>query len=98
VLDIPFAPSIYNAGKMMPARDNDGAIRYLDFGNVPLAQDIKDFNRNKLEERGMEENRQVSFKMTIDDVYAVSRGALIGRPEQISESLNTASKYMHAAE
>lgn len=98
VLDIPFAPSVYNAGKMMPARDNDGAIRYLDFGNVPLAQDIKDFNRNKLEERGMEENRQVSFKMTIDDVYAVSRGGLIGRPEALAESLNTVNKYTQKAE
>ena len=32
VLDIPFAPSRYNAGKMLPARDNDGAIRILDMG------------------------------------------------------------------
>jgi hypothetical protein len=46
----------------------------------------------------MEENRQVSFKMTIDDVYAVSRGALIGRPEALAESLNTVNKYMQKAE
>lgn len=98
VLDIPFAPSIYNAGKMMPARDNDGAIRYLDFGNIPLDQDIKDFNRNKLEERGMEEGRRVSFNMTIDDVYAVSRGVLIGRPEKSEEALNNLSKYIQKAE
>lgn len=98
VLDIPFAPSIHNAGKMMPARDDDGAIRYLDFGNVPLAQDIKDFNRNKLEERGMEEGRPVSFAMTIDDVYAVSRGGLIGRPEKTTEPLDTINKYVKKAE
>ena len=27
VLDVPFAPCRFNAGKMLPARDNDGAIR-----------------------------------------------------------------------
>jgi methylaspartate mutase epsilon subunit len=93
VLDIPFAPSIYNAGKMMPARDNEGAVRYLDFGNVPLAQDIKDFNRNKLEERGLYETREVTFKMTIDDVYAVSRGGLIGRPETESDAAKNKKMY-----
>lgn len=98
VLDIPFAPSIHNAGKMMPARDNYGAIRYLDFGNVPLAQDIKDFNRNKMEERGMHEGRQVSFKMTIDDVYAVSRGNLIGRPDKEPDAVKNMKQYMYKTE
>lgn len=29
VLDIPFAPSRYNAGQMLPVRDNNGAVRIL---------------------------------------------------------------------
>jgi methylaspartate mutase epsilon subunit len=98
VLDIPFAPSINNQGKMMPARDNEGAIRYLEFGNVPLAQDIKEFNRNKLEERAMFENREVSFKMTIDDVYAVSRGVLIGRPAPEPEAVKSIRNYTYKTE
>jgi methylaspartate mutase epsilon subunit len=33
ILDVPFAPSMYNAGKVLPARDNDGCIRILDLVN-----------------------------------------------------------------
>ncbi|MFD2169917.1 methylaspartate mutase subunit E [Tumebacillus lipolyticus] len=83
VLDVPFAPSQHNAGKMLPARDNSGAIRYLEFGNLPFTQEIKDHNRALLEERARFEGRPVSFQMVIDDIYAVSKGTLVGRPEKV---------------
>lgn len=82
VIDVPFAPSRYNAGKVMPARDNDGAIRLLEVGNLPFTQDLKDFHRRKLEERGVFEKRPVSFQMVIDDVYAIGKGFLVGRPKK----------------
>jgi len=82
IVDIPFAPSKYNAGKMMPARDNFGAVRYLMTGNIPFTQDIIDFNKAKLVERGQFEKRDVTFQMTIDDIFAVGKGNLIGRPEE----------------
>lgn len=81
ILDIPFAPSKYNRGQMMPARDNSGAIRYLMFGNLPFSAAIKDLNREKLAQRAAYEKRGVSFQMTVDDIYAVGRGSLIGRPQ-----------------
>ncbi|MCJ8342296.1 MAG: methylaspartate mutase subunit E [Cetobacterium sp.] len=81
VLDIPFAPSKYNAGKMMPARDNNGMIRYLSVGNLPLSEDLKEFHRSKLQERADFEGRPISFQMTVDDIFAVGKGNLIGRPE-----------------
>lgn len=80
VIDIPFAPSKYNMGKMMPARDNLGAVRYLECGNVPFSSEIKNFNSKKLKDRAAYENREVGFQMTIDDIYAVEKGVLIGRP------------------
>ena len=80
VLDIPFAPSRYNAGKVMPARDNAGAVRFLEIGNMPFTQDLIDFHRQKLEERAKYEKRAVSFQMVIDDVYAIGKGFLVGRP------------------
>lgn len=82
VLDVPFAPSRFNAGKMMPARDNKGAIRYLEFGNVPFSDDIKEFNTAKLKERATFEGREIGFQMTVDDIFAVGKGTLIGRPEK----------------
>ncbi len=81
VIDIPFAPSRYNAGKVLPARDNSGAVRFLDYGNLPFTPDLIDFHRQKLEERGKFEKRQVSFQMVIDDVYAIGHGFLVGRPK-----------------
>lgn len=82
IVDIPFAPSKYNAGKMMPARDNSGAVRYLMTGNIPFTKEIIDFNKEKLLERGRFEKRDVTFQMTVDDIFAVGKGNLIGRPEE----------------
>lgn len=79
ILDIPFAPSKYNAGKVLPARDNSGAIRILDAGNIPFSKELLDFHRKKLEERAAYENRLVNFQMVVDDVYAIGKGFLVGR-------------------
>ena len=81
VLDVPFAPSIFNAGKVLPARDNNGAIRFLEFGNLPINEEIKEFHRKLLKDRAKYEGREVSFQMVVDDIFAVSKGVLIGRPE-----------------
>ncbi|MCL2527215.1 MAG: methylaspartate mutase subunit E [Defluviitaleaceae bacterium] len=79
VLDIPFAPSRNNMGKLLPARDNTGAVRLLDCGNLPFSADIKDFHKERMEERGKYENRPVSFQMVVDDIYAIGKGYLVGR-------------------
>ncbi len=79
-LDVPFAPCRANAGLMLPARDNNGAVRILNFGNLPFSQDLKDFHIAKIEERAKAENRKASFQMVIDDVYAIGKGFLVGRP------------------
>ncbi len=80
VIDVPFAPSKQNAGKILPARDNNGAVRILNIGNLPFTQDIIDYHLHKLEERAKFEKREVSFQMVVDDIYAISKGRLVGRP------------------
>lgn len=80
ILDIPFAPSVHTLGKLLPARDNNGAIRILNPGRLPFTPELLDFNNKKIEERAKYENREKSFQMVIDDVYAISKGSLIGRP------------------
>ncbi|MCS7201633.1 MAG: methylaspartate mutase subunit E [Dictyoglomus sp.] len=79
VLDVPFAPSRFAHGRVMPIRDNNGAIRFFDFGNLPIPTEIKDFHKEKIEERSKFEGRPVSFQMVLDDIYAISKGRLIGR-------------------
>ena len=80
VLDVPFAPCRYNAGLMLPCRDNNGAIRILNPGNLPLTKDLLDFHAEKIEERAKYENRKPSFQMVVDDVYSIGKGRLVGRP------------------
>ena len=82
VIDVPFAPSRMNAGKIMPARDHYGAVRMLDCGNLPFTKDIKDFHREKIAQRAKFEGREVSFQMSIDDIYAISKSRLVGRPRE----------------
>ena len=81
VLDVPFAPCRANAGLMLPCRDNDGAIRILNVGNLPFNKDLIDFHASKIEERAKAENRKASFQMVVDDVYAIGKGRLVGRPK-----------------
>ncbi len=81
VIDVPFAPSRFNMGKMMPARDNEGAVRFLNTGNLPFDDSVKEYHRKKLETRGRQERRAVNFQMVVDDIYAISKGRLVGRPK-----------------
>jgi len=81
VLDVPFAPCRFNAGLMLPCRDNDGAVRILNTGNLPFTQDLKDYHATKIYERAQAEKRKASFQMVIDDVYAIGKGRLVGRPK-----------------
>ncbi len=80
VLDVPFAPSVHNRGRVLPMRDDDGCIRLFNTGALPLDPDTAAFHRERLEQRGRTEGRKVSFQMVTDDIYAISKGRLVGRP------------------
>lgn len=80
VLDIPFAPSSHNAGKLLPIRDNKGAIRIFEAGDVPMEKSVAAYHREQIRERAAAEGREPSFQMVIDDIYAISKGKLVGRP------------------
>lgn len=79
VIDVPFAPSKQTMGLVLPARDNEGCIRILEFGHLGMSEEVKSFHKQKLAERALKEDRTLAFQMTVDDVYAVSEGSLIGR-------------------
>ena len=80
VLDVPFAPAACNAGKLLPVRDNEGAVRIFEPGRVPLPEDVMTYHRDKIAERARAENRAPAFQMVVDDIYAISKSELIGRP------------------
>lgn len=79
-LDVPFAPSEAAKGDVLPARDDDGRVRILSFGDLALDADLQDVHAERLDRRARTEGRERSFRMVADDVDAVSEGRLIGRP------------------
>ncbi len=80
VLDVPFAPSVHNRGRVLPVRDHEGFIRLFHPGSLPLPDDILAYHRDRIAERARAEGRDIGFAMVTDDIYAVSKGRLVGRP------------------
>jgi len=79
-LDVPFAPSDSAAAAVLPARDDDGRVRILEWGNLAVPDDVREIHEARLDERARTEGRSRSFRMVADDVDAISDGKLIGRP------------------
>jgi len=71
-IDVPFAPSEYNAGKVMTVRDYEGAVRFLHPGNLPFSKQILDFHEHRISRRAKAEGRTPAFQMVLDDIYSVS--------------------------
>jgi methylaspartate mutase epsilon subunit len=80
VLDVAFAPSAYCQGKILPMRDNEGCIRLFNPAGIPLDDELVAYHHDRLAERAKAEGRKISFQMITDDIYAVSKGQLVGRP------------------
>ncbi|MBN9381662.1 MAG: methylaspartate mutase subunit E [Chitinophagaceae bacterium] len=47
IIDIFWSPNIYNRNKVTSIRDISGAIRFLDFGNLPFDEKTKSFHHEK---------------------------------------------------
>jgi methylaspartate mutase epsilon subunit len=68
-MDVPFAPAAGNAGKALPVRDADGAVRLLEFGNLPFDDDIKDYHRERVQRRiERDDAAGAAFTMVVKDV------------------------------
>ena len=73
VLDIPWAPNQFVAGKVIPVRDASGAIRYLDHANLPFEPEILAYNTEKIREREHKTGKKIDYKEAIFDITEVSR-------------------------
>lgn len=82
-LDVPFAPSKYNLGKVLPVRDSQGAVRFLDFGNLPFSPQIKKFHQQKIKERVRKEKREISFEAVKEDIYSIAKAGLPAKDTDI---------------
>jgi methylaspartate mutase epsilon subunit len=77
VLDQVFPTSRHVEGKVFGVRDSEGAVRYLDHGSLPFTKEILEFNRQKIAEREKFHGKKVDYESVVDDLFAVSKGALI---------------------
>lgn len=73
VIDVPFSPSTYSLGVALPARDLDGAVRWLDPGNIPLPDDVLAFHRGQVAERAREQQAEATYQFVIDDIFEFSK-------------------------
>ena len=81
MLDIPFCPNNHLKGNVLGVRDINGACRYLDFGNLPIPQEAKDFHREKVAEREKAEGRKMDYRAIVEDLWAFSKGHIKGGTE-----------------
>jgi len=72
ILDCNFSPWIYYKGKVLIVRDREGALRYLDHGNIPLPKEVIEYHKEKIAEREKAENKKADLEMMIRDVYRIS--------------------------
>jgi methylaspartate mutase epsilon subunit len=80
VLDSPWSPNVTVRDKVLGVRDAQGACRYLEFGNLPIPEDIKEFHRGKIAEREKIEGRKVDYSTSVSDLWSFSRGKIVGLP------------------
>jgi methylaspartate mutase epsilon subunit len=80
IIDSPLACNVNLKSKVLGIRDNKGACRYLDFGNLPIPEEAKEFHREKVAEREKAEGRKMDLSVVIEDFWAFSKGKIKGEP------------------
>ena len=91
VLDQPFATTQKTLSRVIGVRDAQGAIRYLDHGNLPFTRDIVQFHKEKIAERAKKEGREISYDAVVGDIFALTRGSLISSPSWQAEELGAST-------
>ncbi|MFC2070571.1 hypothetical protein ACFLTB_05330 [Chloroflexota bacterium] len=80
VIDEPWQRDPSFKGEVLGVRDAKGACRYLEFGNLPLPEEIKEFHREKISERERVEGIKVDYNTAVRDLWALSKGKIVGIP------------------
>ncbi len=77
VLDIPWAPNQFVAGKVIPVRDDSGAVRYLDPPTFPLAGRSWSTIGKKSKKGSTGMGKKIDYQAAIFDITEVSK--MLGR-------------------
>lgn len=83
LLDVPFAPSVYNRNEVLTARDCEGAVRFLSCGRLEFDRELREFHEFKISERMRAEGLRRSedgYLLVERDVLCIPRGQYEGWP------------------
>jgi methylaspartate mutase epsilon subunit len=86
VLDTQFSPYHPIQGEVMVTRDREGALRYLNPGNLPLPPEVKDYHRAKLAEREAKEGQSGGLDWIIKEASWASRSVIEEASEMAYET------------
>jgi methylaspartate mutase epsilon subunit len=78
VIDSCFSPNKQVKDKVIGVKDCQGAVRWVEFGNLPFSEEVKQFHRAKVAEREKKEGTKADYDMIVRDFWAFSKGKLIG--------------------
>jgi methylaspartate mutase epsilon subunit len=73
VLDTMLSPYRMLKGKVLWVRDNTGAMRYMEYGNIPLPKDVVKYHHDKIAEREKKEGKTADWEMVQESVTRVTR-------------------------
>ena len=76
VFDVPFSTSQYVQSRVKGVRDLQGAVRYIDHGNLPFTSEIIDFHKEKIAEREKAIGKKLDYQTIVKDISSISRGEL----------------------
>jgi methylaspartate mutase epsilon subunit len=80
IIDSPWSPNVNVKDKVLGVRDARGACRYLEFGGLPIPEDIKEFHRQKIAEREKLEGKKADYHTAVRDLWSFSKGKIVGLP------------------
>jgi methylaspartate mutase epsilon subunit len=73
IIDVPWAPNAHVKGQVIPVRDAQGAVRYLEFGNLPFDNDLKAYHREKLKTRERRDGKAPDYETAMFDIMELSQ-------------------------
>ena len=88
VLDSPFSINVHPKDLVLGARDLQGACRYIDYGNLPIPDEVRQYNDEKIKEREKAEGSKVDFNTSVSDFWCLAGGKVIGEPEKQEDALD----------
>jgi methylaspartate mutase epsilon subunit len=76
-MDTPLSSNIHVQGKVLGVRDMGGACLYLDFGNLPLPKEAKEYHQEKIAEPERIQGRKLDYHTVVEEFWTFSKARLI---------------------